>query len=201
MWNKEIQVAIRLKRESDRSLPRCRGNVPYENYKVVKKEAKKVVREANFKAYDELYSKLGTKDGEKNILKLIKTREMKTRNINGVKCIKDEYQRVLVKEEHIKKRWKSYFDKLFNGNNTKYWSKLSNPIEDRNCRFVRRIRMTEVKGALRRMKMGKAVGPNEIPIEVWKCPGDVGICWLTKLFNKILSSNKMLNEKHSNTYL
>ena len=49
--------------------------------------------------------------------------------------------------------------------------------------------------------MGKAMGPNEIPIEFWKCLGDVGICWLTKLFNKTLSSNKMLNEKHSNTYL
>ena len=63
-----------------------------------------------------------------------------------------------------------------------------------NHKFVRRIRMIEVKGALRRMKMGKAVGPNEIPIEVSKCLGDVGICWLMNLFNKILSSNKMPNE-------
>ena len=42
----------------------------------------------------------------------------------------------LVKEEQIKERWKSYFDNLFNENNTKYWSELSNPIEDRNHKFV-----------------------------------------------------------------
>jgi hypothetical protein len=36
----------------------------------------------------------------------------------------------------------------------------------RNRRFVPRIRMTEVNDALRRMKMGKAMGPDEIRIEV-----------------------------------
>jgi hypothetical protein len=35
--------------------------------------------------------------------------------------------------------------------------------------------MTKVKDALRRMKMRKFVGSNEIPIEVWKCLGDVGV--------------------------
>ena len=35
------------------------------------------------------------------------------------------------------------------------------------------------------MKTRKAVGPDEIPIEVWKCLGEFGIKWLTKLFNKI----------------
>jgi hypothetical protein len=45
---------------------------------------------------------LGTEDGEKNIYKLAKTSEMKIRDLNGVRCIKDEDQKVLVKEEHIK---------------------------------------------------------------------------------------------------
>ena len=74
---------------------------------------------SNTKAYDELYCKLGTKDGEKNMYKLAKTMEMKTRVLNGVKCIKDGDRRVLVKEEEIKERWKSYFDILFNGSNTR----------------------------------------------------------------------------------
>ena len=58
------------------------------------------------------------------------------KNLNGVKCIKDEDQRVLIKEEQIKERWKSYFDKLSHGSYTKDWRELSNPIEDRNRRFV-----------------------------------------------------------------
>lgn len=34
----------------------------------------------------------------------------------------------------------------------------------------------------------------EIPIEVWKFLGDMGVCWLANLFNKILSANKMPSE-------
>ena len=39
--------------------------------------------------------------------------------------------------------------------------------------------------------MGKALGPDEIPNEVWKCFGEVGGCWLKNFFNKILSANKI----------
>ncbi|KAI0494832.1 hypothetical protein KFK09_024975 [Dendrobium nobile] len=42
------------------------------------------------------------------------------------------------------------------------------------------------------MKGGKAFGPNDIPIEVWK--GDEGISCLTKLFNTILKTKKMPDE-------
>ena len=55
---------------------------------------------------------------------------------------------------------------LFIGSDNKYLSKLSNPIEDRNHRFLFcRICMTKVKDVLRMMKIKKAVGPDEI-IEV-----------------------------------
>ena len=33
----------------------------------------------------------------------------------------------------------------------------------------------EVKNARRRMKKGKAVGPDKLPVEVWKCMGEMGI--------------------------
>ncbi|EXB80302.1 hypothetical protein L484_025158 [Morus notabilis] len=41
--------------------------------------------------------------------------------------------------------------------------------------------------------MGKACGPDDIPIDVWKVLGDVGIKWLTKLFNEILKKKHMLD--------
>jgi hypothetical protein len=47
---------------------------------------------------------------------------------------------------------------------------------------------------LKRLKEGKVMGPNEIPIEVWRSVGDVTIVWLTKLFNIIFRSNKIPNE-------
>jgi hypothetical protein len=59
---------------------------------------------------------------------------------------------------------------------------------------VRRIQESEVKDALKRMKRGKTMGLNGIPIEVWRTLGDVAIVWLTKLFNLIFRSNKMPDE-------
>ena len=41
------------------------------------------------------------------------------------------------------------------------------------------------------------MGPDGIPIEVWRCLGDIAIVWLTKLFNHIFRSNKMPDEWRS----
>ena len=47
---------------------------------------------------------------------------------------------------------------------------------------------------MKRMKVGKAMGPDDIPIKVWRCLGDLSIVWLTKMFNNIYRSNKMPKE-------
>ena len=60
---------------------------------------------------------------------------MKKRDLNGVQGIKDEDQRVSVKEQEIKQRWKIYFDKHFNGNSINDRSNLGSPMEDRSRRF------------------------------------------------------------------
>ena len=56
------------------------------------------------------------------------------------------------------------------------------------------VNREEVKNALRRMKKGKAVGPDELPIEVWKCMGEIGIKFLTRLFNRLLVDKWMPEE-------
>jgi hypothetical protein len=86
-----------------------------------------------------------------------------------------------------------YFDKLFNDESEKTAIELDDSI-DTNRRFVRRIQESEVKEALKKMKTGKALGPDDIPIEVWRYLGDIAIVWLTKLFNTIFRSNKMPDE-------
>ena len=55
----------------------------------------------------------------------------------------------------------------------------------------------EVKNALRKMKKGKAVGPDEWPVQVWKCMGEMGIKFLTRLFNRLLIGERMPEEWRS----
>jgi hypothetical protein len=124
---------------------------------------------------------------------MAKLRERKTRVFNQVKCIKNEADRHLVKDGEIKNRWREYFDKLFNDESEKIAIELDDSI-DTNKRFVRRIQESEVKEALKKMKIDKTLGPDDIPIEVWRCLEDIAIVWLTKLFNIIPRHNKIPNE-------
>ena len=155
---------------------------------MAKKAAKRAVGEARGRAYEDLYQWLGTKEGERDIYKMAKIRERKTRDIGQVKCIKDGAGQLLVKDEEIKHRWREYFDKLFNGENESSTIELNDSFDETSMRFVRRIQESEVKEALKRMKGGKAMGHDCIPIEVWKGLGDIAIVWLTKLFNLIFQS-------------
>jgi hypothetical protein len=99
-----------------------------------------------------------------------------------------------VKDEEIKDRWREYFDKLFNGENEGPTLELDDSFDDTNRSFVRRIQEAEIGEALKRMKGGKAMGPDGIPIEVWRYLGAKAIVWLTKLFNLIFRSNKIPEE-------
>jgi hypothetical protein len=47
------------------------------------------VSELRGQIYDGLYQRLGTKEGKKDICRMSKSRERKTRDIIQVKCIKD----------------------------------------------------------------------------------------------------------------
>ena len=112
---------------------------------------------------------------------MARIRERKIRDINQIKCIKNGTDRLLVKDDEIKCRWREYFDKLFNGENDGTTFELDYSFDDTNKRFVRRFQEAEIGEALKRMKGGKAMSPDGIPIEVWRCLGDRAIVWLTKL--------------------
>jgi hypothetical protein len=193
-WNEDVQRAIKEKKECYKRLFLDRSADNIEKYKVAKKIAKRAVSEAKGRAYEDMYQRLNTKEGEKDIYRMARVRERKTRDFSQVKCIKDDMDQLLVKEDEIRLRWQEYFDRLYNGDNENTTFQLDDSFDDTNRRFVRRIQESEVKEALKRMKGGKATGPDGIPVEVWRCLGDIAIVWLTKLFNRIFRSNKMPEE-------
>jgi len=51
------------------------------------------------------------------------------------------------------------------------------------------------------MKVGKAVGPDSIPVEIWKSLGDEGVEWLTNFFNVILKTATMPQKWRHNTII
>jgi hypothetical protein len=110
-----------------------------ERYKVAKKTVKQAVSEARDQMYDRLCQRLDTKEGENDIYMMAKSRERKTRDIIQVKYIKDATERLLIKDEDIKNKWREYFDKLFNEDSGSLSIELDISSDDLNRQFMRRI--------------------------------------------------------------
>jgi hypothetical protein len=174
-WNEKVQKTIKLKKECFRRmhLDRSTGNI--ERYKVAKKTVKRAVSEVRGQIYDGLYQWLGMKEGERDIYRMAKSRERMMRDIIQVKCIKDATKRLLTKDEDIKNRWREYFNKLFNEDRVSSSIELDISLDDLNNQFVCRIQESDVKDALKRMKGGKTMSPDGIPIKVWRSLEDIVI--------------------------
>ena len=81
--------------DSYRDLKKNCDGVSFEQYKLAKKEAKKAVQNARAKVYKEACEKLDTKEVEKDIYRIARIRERKTKDLCNVRCVKDEDQKVL----------------------------------------------------------------------------------------------------------
>jgi len=55
-------------------------------------------------------------------------------------------------------------------------------------RLCHHITKGEVKEALRKMKVGKTVDPDNIPMKIWKSLGEEGLKWLTSFFSVIFET-------------
>jgi len=143
-WNEDVQKALKEKKECYKRVFHDRSLDNIERYKVAKKIAKREVSEARGRAYDDLYQRLITKEGEKDVYKMARIRDRKTRDLNQVKCIKDARDQLLVKEDDIKLRWREYFDNLFNGESESTSIQLDDPFDDANrplCVGSKRLRL------------------------------------------------------------
>jgi hypothetical protein len=69
-WNEEVQNAIKENKECFKRLHLDRSATNIESYKIAKRAAKRAVSVAKGQAHDDLYQRLGTKEGEKDIFRL-----------------------------------------------------------------------------------------------------------------------------------
>ena len=203
-WNDEIKTKVKTKQENFKRWMTTTDEQERvqrrEEYRSAKMEAKKAVSEAKTRAYEAMYRRLDTKEGEQDIYKLAKTRARKTKDIDTIKFIKGEDGRILLGDKDIKDRWEVYFNNLFNQMRHESFSieaRVGEGTQEIQGAEIRRISREEVKEAIGKMGRAKAVGTDQIPIEVWKCLGEVGVNWLTTFFNNILHTGKMPEEWRS----
>lgn len=95
---------------------------------------------------------------------------------------------MLTVARNVMGKWKEYFEEPVNEENERVEEGLVMDLE------VANISKAEVRRTLKNKKSGKAVGPDDIPVEVWKCRGKVEVKFWTRLFNKILAIDRIPEE-------
>ncbi|KAK3549102.1 hypothetical protein QTP70_031897 [Hemibagrus guttatus] len=166
-WNEEVQDSIQRKRLAKKKWDMDRTEENRQEYKELQRRVKRGVSKAKQKAYDELYTRLDTREGEKDLYRLARQRDRDGKDVQHVRVIKDRDGRVLTSEESVQRRWKEYFEELMNEENE---------------------REKRVEGVNSVCGSGKAVGPDDIPVEVWKCLEEAAVEFLTSFFNRVLEN-------------
>ncbi|GJW87601.1 retrovirus-related pol polyprotein LINE-1 [Tanacetum coccineum] len=119
-FSEEVHNKVKAKQTRFRELISMQGNeadrsATEERYKEAKREAKKAVARAKDKAYEDLYKRLDSKEGENDIYRIAKAKKRRKLDLGSVRFMKDEDGRSIVNEDAIKRRWKEYFSALFYG--------------------------------------------------------------------------------------
>ncbi|VDO85129.1 unnamed protein product [Heligmosomoides polygyrus] len=64
-------------------------------------------------------------------------------------------------------------------------------LSDNQCGLcLVKITVSETEAALRKMKSGKATGPDDLPADLWKSKGWCPADWLTEFFNQVVAEKK-----------
>ena len=194
-WTQEVQAKVQEKKVARKRYDETGSEEDHEQYKISKKNAKKAVAVAKAASQEDFYEELDTKHGQRKVYSIAKQRDKATKDLIHVRHIKDEQGRVLYDEMDIKQRWKNYFELLLNVENPRQVVEYGQP----NDVEVEDIGRQEVKDAIKKMKNEKAVGPDEIPVEVWKALGDLGDELVYEVIHQSFDSEEMPNEWRGST--
>ncbi|EYC43100.1 hypothetical protein Y032_0503g2638 [Ancylostoma ceylanicum] len=186
-WSEDVQKIVKAKKDAYKAWQKTKSLSSLAEYKLRKKEAKAAVARAKNAVMDELYDKLESSQAEKHVFRLAKARHRASLDVTEVRAVKNEDGEVLRDPVAVKERWRVYFEHLLNEEFPRKPKAPAEPVAGPMQPWT----ADEVRKAIKKMKAGKATGPDGIPVEAWRSLGELGVRWLTEFFNNITRSAKM----------
>ena len=170
-WNGlDVRNAIKEKRTAFAKWRRTRTVEDFESYKLLKRNAKRVIAKAidkEAKEQSRTLMEMSPSDRMKQTFRLAKAKAKDKRDVASIKCVKNKDGELKVTIKDRLDVWKGYAEELLNKENA--W--VNDLVSTVNEGPVKAIDALEIRNAIKGMKHGKAPGPSGIPIEVIKICG------------------------------
>nr|CDJ97133.1 endonuclease-reverse transcriptase HmRTE-e01 [Haemonchus contortus] len=186
-WNDEVQRVVRQKKSAYKRWQKTRAPEDLAAYRTSKRLAKAAVAKAKNTEMDALYEKLDSREGEKFVFRLAKARHRATRDIGVVKSVRNSEGAILRKPGEVRRRWEEYFDGLLN----EEFARQNSSQLEATAGPINLWTENEVRRAMGKIKVGKASGPDGVPIEAWKALGEYGVKWLTRFLNTVTAEGRI----------
>ncbi|XP_072039074.1 uncharacterized protein [Amphiura filiformis] len=182
-WNDTVKEAIKVKKKLFKQWSRTKSQSDYDKYKAARKECKKVVKTAKNASWQEYGENLAEKceKSPREFYKAVKAVRQRDEPFDPTSLINDEAGNPLTDQEDINNRWEEYFDGLLNFRGSQRSQEPFNPgFPDEE---EPSILEDEVRAVVKESAKNKAAGTDDITTEAIQACGDVGIKWLTRVFN------------------
>uniref|UniRef100_A0A7I4XRC0 Reverse transcriptase domain-containing protein n=1 Tax=Haemonchus contortus TaxID=6289 RepID=A0A7I4XRC0_HAECO len=101
--------------------------------------------------------------------------------------INDENGRLLTDRRQVLERWREYFANI----STVEFAHPAIPCAPPVHGPVQKITVSETITAMKKMKSGKASGPDDVAADLWKSIGWNPAGWLTEFFNQLVAEKKV----------
>ena len=105
-WNKDVDVAVHIKRELFRIWRQCRNEEDRKKYCEAKKDANRVVYMAMDQKAREAVEKVDSSRDGRELFRIPKQRAGEKSDVVGISCLKDKNGAVKVSVDDRKKIWK-----------------------------------------------------------------------------------------------
>lgn len=193
-WNEDIKIQVKLKKQKWQNYLNNRTTANYGRYKDQREKVKNLVRESKQKSWMKFGEKLehNSKENQKLFYKILKN--LRNKESTDIITIRNEEGKILTEEKQIMTRWKEYFKKLLNPQDTMQEELQGNDEDISKDEEQDDITKDELIQALKKLKNGKSPGEDKITAEMLKNMGEQAVQMLLKLFHKIQQQAKIPND-------
>ena len=170
------------------------------DYKRAKRRLKKKMIDDREKWWKTKAIELEKNMKRKNVERVFEILNLKKRSKVKIEGIKDKDGNVIKSEEEQLRRWKVYFEELFN---------VENDVEDKNDESDVKVTedgkqsvcptKEEVTKAVASLKSFKAAGPDGIMAEVLKAGGEPVVDWILRILRKVWHEEQIVDEWRTST--